>query len=806
MSDMEVDESSPAEAEVEQPLKPAVIGASNPFLQLFWQLADEHPAVRATAEQSLLAHLTSSQFAHSSSSPSPSDPLAADVRYALKRLFRGLCSSRGQARAGFSSALSSLLSLPALPITIPLLLPLMSSSLAPPSSPSKQEQTDHKLGFAHAILALCRAGQATSLPSSDVSAFVTRLLGFESSHVLRESAWRAVEALVLGVEWEVYQQHIEQQLLQKLAHPDDEEEADSAADAKVKEEEQAEAVPRKKKGKGTEKGKGAGKAKEVKSEIPTALVELHQLTPERLSVLLAVLRVYRSHEQPTASLSAHLAPSALTPLSPSTFPMLVDILSSAAYTLPALHSAYSTTLTALLSSASSDWALLYTLLASTLFAERASTARKQQGLLIFELMLQLLPQHTHHSLPAAVSHLFHPLLVRTLLNSLASPSTHLHQHCRLALTALLTLARQRRDIVLPVMAGLSGHSGKGRFDAVTKTKTMATLVGLMRREDLGGYVDGLTAAFQEEGKEGDGKERAGTVEGGEDDEATSAVDEREKQQLWVLEQLYSATRQAALAYSAAGVDTTATERALHFFLFYAFFDTTAPPAVKPTAKKGRKKAPESAVAAVPSVCRPLLSPLSERVRGVCATRLWSLLDDLLPRPKGKLSPQEQKKKTKEDKKAVRAAAAAAAASAPQSTAEAEEKEEEEKEGDSLWVLKAHECWDALEAAGFSLLTPLSEEGRAVRRSMRGIVSEVEERRASGGVERERLKKERALSLLLLHLGLLQLTEDASITPLLQELDLGYQQVWKVRNASPSLAFDNSAQSYHASAACPVLSR
>src|SRR6185437_12105049 len=129
---------------------------------------------------------------------------------------------------------------------------------------------------------------------------------------------------------------------------------------------------------------------------------------------------------------------------------------------------------------------------------------------------------------------------------------------------------------------------------------------------------------------------------------------------------------------------------------------------------------------------PLSAPLSERVRSTCQTRLWSLLDDLLPRPKGKLSPEEQKKKKKAEKKRLKEAAQQSPDISHPVTAD-------QKEGDDsaepppLWALKAHRYWDAIEAAGFPLLSPLSEEGKEVRRSALTIVEEVEERRAQAAV-------------------------------------------------------------------------
>lgn len=68
------------------------------FLKLFWTLAESERGVRTQAAAQLLAHLKSSAKQE------------AEVQYTLKRLVRGLASSRDAARQGFSTALSGLLS------------------------------------------------------------------------------------------------------------------------------------------------------------------------------------------------------------------------------------------------------------------------------------------------------------------------------------------------------------------------------------------------------------------------------------------------------------------------------------------------------------------------------------------------------------------------------------------------------------------------------------------------------------------------------------------------------------------------
>lgn len=87
-------------------------------LQLYWDLASIDPKVRESATQKLVQTLADFQKAHEESlgEKKPVDTegaldsqCAPDVSYALRRLTRGLSSSRQGARQGFSLALTEVI-------------------------------------------------------------------------------------------------------------------------------------------------------------------------------------------------------------------------------------------------------------------------------------------------------------------------------------------------------------------------------------------------------------------------------------------------------------------------------------------------------------------------------------------------------------------------------------------------------------------------------------------------------------------------------------------------------------------------
>lgn len=85
-------------------------------LQLYWDLASFDPSARQTAALSLIKTLADFQKSHEEALENKNDIAdteekldllcASDVSYAVRRLLRGLPSSRQGARQGFSLALT----------------------------------------------------------------------------------------------------------------------------------------------------------------------------------------------------------------------------------------------------------------------------------------------------------------------------------------------------------------------------------------------------------------------------------------------------------------------------------------------------------------------------------------------------------------------------------------------------------------------------------------------------------------------------------------------------------------------------
>ncbi|RHZ56958.1 hypothetical protein CDV55_101381 [Aspergillus turcosus] len=111
------------------------------MVEIYEDLANEKDEIRLKAAQALVSQFTPDK-----------KPTDEQIRKALQRLFRGLCSSRKAARIGFSIALTEILTqIFAAPreesgVTIPAVVGIWESQSSSSGSESGQEQRDHHFG------------------------------------------------------------------------------------------------------------------------------------------------------------------------------------------------------------------------------------------------------------------------------------------------------------------------------------------------------------------------------------------------------------------------------------------------------------------------------------------------------------------------------------------------------------------------------------------------------------------------------------------------------------------------------------
>lgn len=183
-------------APVAKPTKPSA--ERNEFLKLFWNLAENDVEARAQAVAHIIAHLQQKQTKADAT-------FDDDLQYTLKRLVRGLASSRDAARQGFSTALAGLLEVfPS--VQLKEVQALLREAMEVHSSMKGMEQREHMFGRLFGLLAVQRSGRLGGDDNQSVAVEVIKELLEMSKWKkwLREACFEAVLAVLVDVNAKVF--------------------------------------------------------------------------------------------------------------------------------------------------------------------------------------------------------------------------------------------------------------------------------------------------------------------------------------------------------------------------------------------------------------------------------------------------------------------------------------------------------------------------------------------------------------------------------------------------------------------------
>lgn len=178
------------------PAKPSA--ERNEFLKLFWNLAESDAEARAQAVAHIIAHLQQKQNKADAT-------FDEDLQYTLKRLVRGLASSRDAARQGFSAALAGLLEVfPS--VQLKEVQELLREAMEVHSSMKGMEQREHMFGRLFGLLAVQRSGRLGGDDNQSVAIEVIKELLEMSKWKkwLREACFEAVLAVLVDVNAKVF--------------------------------------------------------------------------------------------------------------------------------------------------------------------------------------------------------------------------------------------------------------------------------------------------------------------------------------------------------------------------------------------------------------------------------------------------------------------------------------------------------------------------------------------------------------------------------------------------------------------------
>lgn len=220
-------------------------------------------------------------------------------------------------------------------------------------------------------------------------------------------------------------------------------------------------------------------------------------------------------------------------------------------------------------------------------AHHGTDDRRAVGLGIVRRLLPVLP-------PTHLAIVLSPGVLHVILSNLAQDEHVLHGAARATVKTLAEVADTVQDdtALLALVAALTGPHGSRRFDTVTQTQTVATLLAALKPEGVEQFVQQLLKAFV-----------TPEVEHVEDALSSRAA---------ILDQLHAIVRNASVPRSGSLVRTLAK-----FLFFHAHFDAASDVAVPAELRLAR------------GVPQP---PIATPTRDLCQTRFGSVLGDLLTPP------------------------------------------------------------------------------------------------------------------------------------------------------------------------------
>ncbi len=137
------------------------------FLSWFWDLASDDRERRLAAANGILSHVENAVKVQKGMNDEGN--MVIDLDYALKRLVRGLSSSRDSARHGFATCLSALLSSGAISLNIA--LPIVDESTRIRGKIKGSEERDLMFGKLFAYLSIARSGILAKDPVAGLDIF-----------------------------------------------------------------------------------------------------------------------------------------------------------------------------------------------------------------------------------------------------------------------------------------------------------------------------------------------------------------------------------------------------------------------------------------------------------------------------------------------------------------------------------------------------------------------------------------------------------------------------------------------------------
>lgn len=181
-------------------------------LQFFWDLAKPEAELRQEAASTLIQYLQEVQ-----TKQSDAEELSDDLEYTLKRLVKGLCSSRAAARQGFALALTEILVTFKDLISTAKFQELEQEYVSLAAHTNRKEKREFYFGRIFVAVIYCRSGRLADLSvESEVLTMVQQLEEFSKKVHLREIAFDSIRLIIDSLDFQVFFEHLYPYLMSKF--------------------------------------------------------------------------------------------------------------------------------------------------------------------------------------------------------------------------------------------------------------------------------------------------------------------------------------------------------------------------------------------------------------------------------------------------------------------------------------------------------------------------------------------------------------------------------------------------------------
>ncbi|ORX57494.1 hypothetical protein DM01DRAFT_1334110 [Hesseltinella vesiculosa] len=434
-------------------------------LQLYWDLASLDASIRQQATIKLIRTLASFQLEHektlneTSLVASTEEQLdkycATDVAYAVRRLIRGLPSSRQGARQGFSLALTELLSIMDC-LTINLVLDLLTRYTDLHESSNNEETRDLLFGRLFGLMAIVASGLLTrsTTTTDDIARMLKDLAEVAKAKVfLNEVAY-----------------HVIINMLPYIAQRDEQDKA------------------------------------QIIDQIKTLFFAEDIHTVDQVNLALALQQNFADVDLTEAfkgwASTNVFDKENLAHLAVVVSEMKMEERDKQVDWTPALHCIWDRLLDLVLNSESQRFADFWSVVVdNNLFNMQSSHGRRFWG---FQVFNKVLPRLSSQQIPMVFTENF----MRALMNNLSSDVRLLNKVARQTALTIEKVAADNSQVGFALVTQLVGKNGHQRFDSVTRTKTVENILATMDNKGLTSYLSYLAGLFTTKAIDGDDTGRA----------------------------------------------------------------------------------------------------------------------------------------------------------------------------------------------------------------------------------------------------------------------------------------------------------